>query len=607
MPTIKPGITILDDSSPQVVKSVIATAIGALGSTTVSLGSVDGIALGDYVITANIDFSAGITVQEIFANNAIRFNATDLIAENDTVAFQRGLSQSNLFNGTATNSQRLNGQTADRFATLSTDQWFRRDVAVGGNVYVGTTTVPASGKTILWQNSKDFSIVNTQATGNIDIRTLTTGSTAPITVFRINGTTGLANVIADPTAESGIATKRYVDNAKGFAIAAITANVATLKNGAGFGRDNFGDVSTILDAYALSISDLQDALPYKAAIDSQTFTGTPRAPTPASADNSTKIATTAFVAGEITTARNDLQDAIDNVSAAVDARATINSPDLSGVPLTTAPDSTDNSRRIATTKFVRDRVQDVLDGLAGSLAGAAPINSPALQGIPTAPTTGNLSYTLDNNWVSTKDLVITYGTTNPSRLATVGFVANMIATMPYPNLSSLAPLANPTFTGTPRALTASSTTSTTQIATTEFVKLYAPVTSVNSKTGSVSLLVGDIQGAAPLNSPTFTGVPTLTTAPDSGDDSLKIPTTGWVRDITDNLAPAAGPTFSGTVTVPNPANNSDTTVAASTAWVRARIAEADVPKWNGSAKFIENRAPNNNEGANGDLWFQYTA
>lgn len=44
-----------------------------------------------------------------------------------------------------------------------------------------------------------------------------------------------------------------------------------------------------------------DALALKAPLASPTFTGTPAAPTPSANDNSTKIATTAYVQGELTT------------------------------------------------------------------------------------------------------------------------------------------------------------------------------------------------------------------------------------------------------------------------------------------------------------------
>jgi hypothetical protein len=97
----------------------------------------------------------------------------------------------------------------------------------------------------------------------------------------------------------------------------------------------------------------------------------------------------------------------------------------------------------------------------------------------------------------------------------------------------------------------------------------------------------------------------LASDPDGSASDSSIPSTRWVRNITDTKAPLNSPTFIGTVTVPTPADGSNTTIAASTAWVRARIAAADVPRWGGSLKYVDTRAPNSGEGSNGDLWFKY--
>lgn len=93
-------------------------------------------------------------------------------------------------------------------------------------------------------------------------------------------------------------------------------------------------------------ADAADAL--KAPLASPALTGTPTAPTPTAGDITTKLATTAFVAGSF---------------------ATLASPALTGNP--TAPTQTagDNTTKLATTAFVQ-----------GLLA------SPAFTGAPTAPT-----------------------------------------------------------------------------------------------------------------------------------------------------------------------------------------------------------------------------
>ncbi len=79
----------------------------------------------------------------------------------------------------------------------------------------------------------------------------------------------------------------------------------------------------------------------------------------------------------------------------------------------------------------------------------------------------------------------------------------------------------------------------------------APVTSVFTRTGAVTANTGDytvsqITGAAPLASPTFTGTPAAPTAA-PGTSTTQLASTAFVAT---SFAPLASPTFTGTVTVP---------------------------------------------------------
>lgn len=95
----------------------------------------------------------------------------------------------------------------------------------------------------------------------------------------------------------------------------------------------------------LDIDDVEGAAP----IASPTFTGTPKAPTRATSDDSTNIATTAFV------------------------KRQFNDTALTGSPTAPTPATADNDTSIATTAFVKAQP-------------FAPLASPALTGNPTAPT-----------------------------------------------------------------------------------------------------------------------------------------------------------------------------------------------------------------------------
>lgn len=105
-----------------------------------------------------------------------------------------------------------------------------------------------------------------------------------------------------------------------------------------------------------------------AKLASPAFTGTPTAPTPSGGDNSTKIATTAFVqsaisafgAGDMTKAvydtDNDGKVDAAEVADAVAAGAT-----------GTTPTSTDNSTKLATTAFVKTAISELINGASTTL------------------------------------------------------------------------------------------------------------------------------------------------------------------------------------------------------------------------------------------------
>jgi hypothetical protein len=104
----------------------------------------------------------------------------------------------------------------------------------------------------------------------------------------------------------------------------------------------------------------------------------------------------------------------------------------------------------------------------------------------------------------------------------------------HPSDTSRAPINSPTFTGVPAAPTATAGTNTTQLATTQFVTAAvaggtAGVASFNTRTGTVTLLLADVTGAggAPIASPTFTGTPAAPT-PANGTNTTQLATTQYV-------------------------------------------------------------------------------
>ena len=108
-------------------------------------------------------------------------------------------------------------------------------------------------------------------------------------------------------------------------------------------------VTAALSGIDLSKYALKSDLNTKANINSPALTGTPTSTTPASSDNSTRIATTAFVKAALSGI--DLSKYA--LKSDLNTKANINSPALTGTPTSTTPASSDNSTRIATTAFVK--------------------------------------------------------------------------------------------------------------------------------------------------------------------------------------------------------------------------------------------------------------
>lgn len=119
------------------------------------------------------------------------------------------------------------------------------------------------------------------------------------------------------------------------------------------------------------------------------------------------------------------------------------------------------------------------------------------------------------------------------------------------SLATKAPLASPTFTGTPAAPTATAGTNTTQIATTAFVG---------------AAITNGVAGKANIVSPTFSGTPSAPTAT-AGTNTTQIATTAFVTDAVSGKAPVASPAFTGTPTAPTATAGTNTTQVATTAFV----------------------------------------
>ena len=113
---------------------------------------------------------------------------------------------------------------------------------------------------------------------------------------------------------------------------------------------------------------LENSINLKAALASPAFTGTPTAPTPSTNNNSTEIATTAFVKTAVDTKATDLTASYisytdsavaaysNTVNTLLAVKATLASPVFTGTPQAPTPTSGNNSAQIATTAFIQAAV-----------------------------------------------------------------------------------------------------------------------------------------------------------------------------------------------------------------------------------------------------------
>jgi hypothetical protein len=337
--------------------------------------------------------------------------------------------------------------------------------------------------------------------------------------MQVGGTANLASAVVQTNLTvGGGCTFGYLNVAQTLTAANLeVSNLATVCNLIANGNIAVPNGAITVGGYPILTTATAAAYGF-APLDSPAFTGNPTAPTPQTTlptDNSTSIATTAFVVA-----------VVNQLAAGVSAQfAPINAPAFTGVP--TAPTAAPGNAtgQLATTAFVMNAVQAATAGVAsfntrtGAIilnttdvidAGGAPIQSPAFLGSPTALTAGP--------------------GTNTTQLATCAFVTAAVASLP-----GYAPLNSPAFIGLPTAPTPAIGDNSTLIATTAFVAntltaIDAGVISFNGRAGVVTLTSNDISaaGGAPLGSPALYGVPTAPTAA-PGTNTTQLATCAFIQ------------------------------------------------------------------------------
>jgi hypothetical protein len=271
--------------------------------------------------------------------------------------------------------------------------------ALTGNVTgnASTATTLATTRTIAGQSfdgSANVSIAPTDLTGvtataaEINILDGATLSTAELNY--VDGvTSAIQTQLNDKAASSDLTTHTGATEAHGATGAVVgTTNTQTLINKTltspvintptGITKSDVGlaNVDNTSDASKPVSTATQTALDLKAPLASPDLTGTPTAPTATAGTNTTQVATTAFVGTAVANLVGTAAEALNTLGELSDALA--DDPNFA----TTIATSIGTKAPIASPTFTGT----VTIPAGASISGFAPLASPDLTGVPTAPT-----------------------------------------------------------------------------------------------------------------------------------------------------------------------------------------------------------------------------
>lgn len=314
-----------------------------------------------------------------------------------------------------------------------------------------------------------------------------------------------------------------------------------------------------------------------APLASPAMTGTPTVPLAAPGTNTGQAASTAFVSAAITQLTNNTVMSVNGRSGAVTlgladipGAAPSASPALTGNPTAPTAATTDSSTSIATTAFVKNAIGNgavtAFNGRIGNVSlqltdvtsvGGAPISGPAFTNVPTAPTAAPGTATTQLATCAFVTNAITGATTGVSSFNTrTGAV-----TLQAADVSGVggALLAGPAFTGVPTAPTAGTGNQSGQLATTQFVanalQAAGGVSTWNGRSGAVTMTLADVTGVggAPNASPAFSGTPTAPTVSPATTSSTALATCAFVQSAIAAYPPpvvaTTVPLMDGTATI----------------------------------------------------------
>jgi len=344
------------------------------------------------------------------------------------------------------------------------------NISLTGNLLVGNDKFRI-------QNLSGNAIVS-NFTSNANINFVVNVAGVQTTSLIVNGATGLVTVAANATANLGVTTKLYVDsttnavasnasnnlaaanviihanlaariadtNAANVEIGNLRSNITAANSAiitANTALKNYVDsqVNALYGNAVVQADDISNLNAIKAAIASPTFTGEPRAPTALPGENSTILATTAFVYASNIGLKNNLQVQIDATNNNLTNNYALkNSPAFTGTPTAPTPSASDNSTKLATTAFVQGKV---LQGPKGDPGDTGPAGATGPRGVQGGDLAGTIklwagSTIPDSTWMFCNGAAIsrTSYSTLFSRIGTTYGSGDGVNTFNLPNFTN---------------------------------------------------------------------------------------------------------------------------------------------------------------------------